>query len=122
MKGQLEFTTAALAASGKFRDVEQRIWSAEVGILFPYVEEKRQELVEELRSVLRVPFVKRTGEVVSDLRDLEIGHIESQLKSMGVIMKPDQMRLIECLRQIRNHLSHFQLVPPDLVTSGGFFG
>jgi len=60
--------------------------------------------------------------VVSDLRDLEIGHIESQLKSMGVTMKPDKMRLIECLRQIRNHLSHFQLVPPDLVTSGGFIG
>jgi hypothetical protein len=118
--GMPRIHSAALARSGNLRDVEQRIWSAEVGVLFPYIEERRQQFIDGLRTILRVPFVKKTGEVVSDLRDLEIGHIEMQLKSMRVALGPDMMREIECLRLIRNHLSHFQLVPLDVIKSGGF--
>ena len=115
--GAPKIHSAVLAALGKRQEVERRIWSAQVGVLFPFIEEKRQELVDELRSILRVPFTKKTGEVVTDLRDLEIGHIESQVRNLGRAVGDDKLRLIEKLRRVRNHLSHLELVPPELVAA-----
>lgn len=111
--------SAVLAATNRIADVERRLWSAQVGVLFPYIEERRQEIVERLSGVLKVPFRKDDGEIVEDLRDLEIGHIEAQIRTVPRIGE-NTLRLVRKLRKVRNHLSHLELVPAELVSAPEF--
>ena len=48
--------SAFLQAAGLEALIEQRIWSAQVGVLFPYVETRRRELLARLRRRLVIPF------------------------------------------------------------------
>lgn len=109
LEGGEKIHSAALAGLEDAREIERRIWSAEVGVMLPFVEEKRQEILAQFAGVLKVPITTRSGEVITDLRDLEIGHIESQLTNNGTPIDPARLRLVQRLREIRNCLSH--LVP-----------
>lgn len=106
--------SAALVALGRQADVERRIWSAQVGVLFPFVEESRQRIVAELASVLQIPFTTDRGETIEDLRDLEIGHIERQLGGLRHVAK-ERLLQIRWLKQVRNALSHLEIVPADVI-------
>jgi hypothetical protein len=75
--------SALLALDDPRRELTRRIWSAQVGVFFPLVEERRQHYLHELRHVLRVPFTSANGMEIHDLLDLEIGHIEWQLVLAG---------------------------------------
>lgn len=110
----LRLHSAALAAGGCRADVERRIWSAQVGVLFPFVEESRQRIVEELASVLQVPFTTDRGDVIENLRDLEIGHIEWQLGGLRHV-GAERMRAVKKLKLVRNALSHLEIVRVDLL-------
>jgi hypothetical protein len=50
--GEIKIHSAALAISGVHAEISRRIWSAEVGILFPFVEKKRHEILNQLNEVL----------------------------------------------------------------------
>ncbi len=107
--------SASLALKDFKGIIARRIWSAEVGVILPFVEERRQEILTHLAGVLRVPFTTRFGEVISDVRDLEIGHIESQLINNGITVHPNVRRLVRRLREIRNCLSHLEPLSLDLL-------
>jgi hypothetical protein len=51
----------------------------------------------------------RFGEEITDIRDLEIGHIESQLANNPAVSNSIR-QLIMQLRQIRNALSHLERI------------
>jgi hypothetical protein len=114
-EGEESVHSAALALADIQGTVIRRIWSAEVGVMLPFVEERRQEILAHIAGVLRVPFTTRFGEVISDVHDLEIGHIESQLITNGIKVHPDIRRLIQRLREIRNCLSHLDPLTLDLL-------
>lgn len=124
LHGQVVLHSAAAVIDGdQQRLIEKRIWSAQVGALFPFVEEQRQDLLRRLRRHLYVPFTAPNGGLIEHLEDLEIGHIYWQLKqlryqgahetSINLDSLFDQATM---LRQIRNDLAHLKCIPADLLS------
>jgi hypothetical protein len=112
--------SAALAHHDPNREIIRRIWSAQVGVLFPYVEQQRQVILGQLRGVLQVPFITRFGASITDWRDLEIGHIESQIATNQIAISDETRLRLRDLRRIRNCLAHQEVVPHDLLTDSQF--
>jgi hypothetical protein len=96
------------------RELEHRIWQAQVGVLLPYVEEQRQRIIEELRNYLEVPFKTEFGQLITERQDLEIGHIYSQIQSNYRIDILTREK-VEYLRDIRNQLAHLEYIKVDLL-------
>lgn len=106
--------SAALALTDPGGEIARRVWSAEVGVLLPYVEEKRRELIARLADVFPMPHRTRFGEQIDDVRDLEIGHIEHKVNALAAV-DADTRSFVRRLREIRNCLSHLEPLPPRLL-------
>lgn len=113
--GEEKIHSAALSLMDSTDEIRRRIWSAEVGVLFPYVEEQRQTILRRLSGLLRVPFATRFGEIITDWHDLEIGHIESQIVTHGLHVTRETRRMLRQLREIRNCLAHQEAVSRELL-------
>jgi hypothetical protein len=95
--------------------VERRIWRAQVGAMFPLMEEYRQSLVQKLRRHLRVPFETDFGGRVTDPGDLELGHVAHQVRRFSLPLAPaDRAKLKEWV-DARNALAHLEAVPAEAV-------
>jgi hypothetical protein len=116
--GEVKTHSALLAVGGEragLRELERRIWSAEVGVMLPYVEARRQELIQRLGRVLEGDFRTPYG-VISDPRELEIGHIVYQISGRADVaggLKSQAERLLI----IRNALAHGEPLPPHLLNA-----
>jgi hypothetical protein len=110
--------SAALAYNDPSAEIARRIWGAQIGVLLPLIEEKRRGFLERYGEFLKVPFQTPYG-VVTDVRDLEIGHIDYQIASCGRSIDTSVRNLISCLRDIRNSLSHLEPVDPRLLRDCG---
>lgn len=113
-EGSWKLHSSVIAASGVMGEITNRVWSAQVGVLLPYVEERRKELLPQISKYLKVPFKTRFGEIIDDVRDLEIGHIDSQLYDHRGKIPPETRHSIRILREIRNHLTHLEVLPVRL--------
>jgi hypothetical protein len=109
-EGRERIHSAALCESDSKSAIPHRIWSGQVAVLLPYIEEQRRDVLEQIGDQLRLPFKTRFGEVIRDLESLEIGHIALQVPDLNGI-DPALARLIYKLRDIRNQLSHLGPVP-----------
>lgn len=101
--------SAFLACNGPKDHLHRRVWSGQVGVLLPFVEERRQDLLMQLAGVLQVPYTTRFG-IVEDVRDLEIGHIESQLLTASPRGRSELVEFVRKLREIRNALAHQEAI------------
>jgi len=113
--GSVRLHSAALAVQARQgktaagAELERRIWEAQVGVLFPFVEQARRSLVEELDKEMGGPFQLGNGQEVKDIRDLEIGQLHYIL-----IGRRRRVPLgLELLRSIRNDLAHLQTVSAE---------
>jgi hypothetical protein len=113
-QGKLISHTAYLAFQGRSDAIQHLIWKAEIGILMPYVEEQRQSLLRLYGSRLAIPFQTKTGEIVRDLYDLEIGHIEYQASRLTGVAN-GELAWISQLKLARNSLSHFEPVAREVL-------
>ncbi len=113
--GRYMMHSAAVAASKDIREIERRIWSAEVSMLFPLIEEKRHELLDELSDVLIVPHITNFGGIINDIRDLEIGHIKYQLDNNPSICSTRIYRYVSQLKEIRDKLAHLEPLGKNLL-------
>ena len=93
------------------------MWSAEVGVLLPFVEERRQWFLDRYGYHLQIPFESNFG-TITDVRDLEINHIDWQLKALRMYVEPRIRRLVAHLCEIRNALSHLEPVSVALLVDG----
>jgi hypothetical protein len=114
-EGQDRLHSAVLSVKAMEDEIAHRVWSAEVAVLLPFVEEQRQILIRQLSCFLQVPFTTRFGDTIDDVRDLEIGHIEGQLATCRQPISRAVRRSVELLRAIRNCLSHQEVVPPSIL-------
>lgn len=114
IEGRQKMHSAVLALNDS-GEIDRRVWSAEVGVMLPFVEEARQTIIAQIANVLTVPFRTRFGNVITDIRDLEIGHIERQVVGNGLPVGEAMRRLIQQLNKIRNHLSHREPLDPMLL-------
>jgi len=118
VEGRWERHSALYAFRDKDRELERRLWSAEVEVLLPWVETQRRALLERYRSLLHVPFITRDGSTIWDVRDLEIGHIQHLLYKASCLPSGRVMDFVRCLKEIRNALAHLEPLRPDLLTQG----
>lgn len=115
LDGREHVHSAALAAAGDREEIETRVWSGQVGVLFPALELQRRALIQRFGHKLNVPHSTPYRRVITDRRDLELGHILYQLRSDGVSPPRSVMGAIQSLVDMRNALSHFDVVGADLV-------
>jgi hypothetical protein len=110
---------AVWAALGRHDEVDHRVWTGQVGVLLPFVEERRRELLQEIRrlwpAVSRLPDGK--GGAVENLYDLEIGHLFAIRETLRQKLRAKWLSSISPLRDIRNHIAHLEVVPPQLLES-----
>lgn len=109
--GKSRAHSAVLAVTGRREAIGHRVWSGQVSVLFPFVEERRRGLLNGLATKLHVPFRPHpNAEPINDIRDLELSHIYKQLRYRADL--PDWLvPAIDTLVGIRNNIAHFDLVP-----------
>lgn len=112
--GRRTLHSAWLAAREGAAELRRRHWKAQVQALLPYVDEQRVQLLERVRGRLKVPYVTSTGDVVTSIENLEIGHIYSQL-SQDSYVAFGLRKKIRILKDIRNALSHLDPLPSGLL-------
>jgi hypothetical protein len=106
---------AALPQSERRSHLKRALWSAQAAVLLPLVEERRLDLISRLSRFLKTPYTTRFGEVIQDVSDLEIGHIESQLLDRPNQVNARTLQQVRMLRQVRNHLAHFEPISFDML-------
>jgi hypothetical protein len=96
--------SALLAAQRKNDGVARRIWRGQVAQIFPFLEDRRAELVDGCKAYLpKVPVSTEFG-VINDLYELEIGELAFYLSEAKA---PKSLRSrAEQLRKARNALAH----------------
>ena len=101
-----------LQARGSPRD---RIWAAQISVLFPLVERERQRLLDTYRTIWRVPYTRQDGTQIRCVNDLEVGDMAAQARAVGSL-EGERQRL-GWLRRVRNALAHNEVVPWSTLTS-----
>jgi hypothetical protein len=78
----------------------------------PYIEEQRQQLIEQYGQCFKPIFYKKIG-LIDDVYDLEIGVMELLL-SRSCVRPNATVQFVSDLKLARNRLSHLSPVEPDL--------
>ncbi len=92
----------SLLEDGEVDALRRRIWRAQLLVLFPWIEERRQVVVTRHRRRLRVDERQRDLGV-RDVDGLEFGAIAHQLKA---IVGPHEAERMWRLARIRNEIAH----------------
>ena len=108
--------SAAIALEDSPKEIFKRIWSAEISVLLPIVEEVRQAVLAKYGDKLVLPMRTRFGEI-HDLYELEINHIYAQIYTHQLAVDARTAKLVEQMTTIRNLLAHLKPVPPKLFES-----
>ena len=103
--------SAWLCQAGEIHEVRRRIWRGQVAILFPFIEERRQDLLRALAAELILPSTKLRGdrppEVINQANRLEIADLRRQLSQLGLRHGTEIGAFVEGLERMRNGLAHF---------------
>lgn len=113
MEGQHIRHPALLAVTaGADTTLGSLVWRAQVGVLFPFLEEVRIRYLSEYGSLLRVPHDTGTGYRIQDRHELEISHIQYQLRRhLGV----RELKRLSMMRDVRNALAHHEPLTPEVL-------
>jgi hypothetical protein len=103
--------SAWLVIHGKLREVEKRIWTAQVRVLFPIIEEQRMRLLEQLRKIHSGTVVSWEKDLGED-EELEIGFLHHRMLTSRAFT-PQLNNLAGKLKTIRNKLAHLQICDPN---------
>lgn len=107
LDGEERLNSAALAAAGNEEAVWRRVWQGQVRVLYPFIEEQRVRLVDEVSRYLRLPLETTYGTVTRAI-DLEIGQLVYFLQDRR---PPDLIwRQLVVLRNMRHCLAHLRPV------------
>ena len=93
----------------------ERIWAAQIAVLFPIVERERRYLLKAHQSLWRLPHTRKDGTQIRHLKDLEIGDMAAQAWVSGPLAVERQR--LNWLRRVRNQLAHNEVVPWGTLTS-----
>lgn len=105
----------ALQDKGFSQELRVRLWSAQISVLMPFVEEARLEIVEQLQGQL-APMRYEASEV-------EIGELFRLVESGQIRVSYNMAQVVRALRRVRNKLAHREPVDlADLNALGLFRG
>lgn len=94
---------------------EEKIWAAQIKILFPLIERERRFFLKNFRDFWVLPHCRKDGEKVKNLEDLEIGDMASQARGLRAL--EEKQKRLDWLRRIRNDLAHTKVVPWEALIS-----
>jgi len=106
---------ASLAVDGRVDVIHHRVWRAELGVIFPILEEKRIEMVKKLGNKLK-PMHTDFG-YVSRVEDLELGSIAYQVRKFQLGRSLEE-KLVH-MAELRNALAHMEPVKPENLVGVG---
>ena len=112
--------SSSLALRDVEREIDRRIWTAQVAVVYPHLEEQRRKLLERLRGRLVVPYTGMNGEVVREHLDLELTHIEQQLGSARSNGSEALRGKVRRLRHARNQLAHLETLSCEFLREPTF--
>jgi hypothetical protein len=116
--GQLRLHTCFLAQSSQ-DELTKLIWRAQVGVLMPYIEEKRRVYLGRYRHLLS-PVVVQYGRELPrkvEVAELEVSLLLSQLrKANKVNVNREDLNHLSDLKEARNALAHLRPVAADILT------
>jgi|GEM_PF-3428183 len=92
------------------KEVERRLWHAQIKVLFPFLEVRRRKLIEENRERFTIPHTRQDGRRVDYVEDFEFGDMAHQLRHRTIGSFDRTIEQIEFLRETRNNLAHFRPV------------
>lgn len=84
------------------------LWSAQIAVLLPLIEEERRRFLDKFATTFQVPFTTPTGEHIERVDRMEIGHIWHQMSKNAARYPTTDLDRIRLLRRARNTLAHFQ--------------
>jgi len=91
-----------LLAKGDLVELRRRIWTAQLSVLFPWIEAHRQRLIERHRKHLYLDEHLRALGVLA-VEDIELGGLRRQL---GRVLTRDETDRLAALAGMRNDLAH----------------
>ncbi|HET7459979.1 MAG TPA: hypothetical protein VFJ82_01980 [Longimicrobium sp.] len=94
--------------------VTERLWRAQVSVVFPAIEEHRQDMVRRLAPHLRLPFHTEFGRV-DNAHDLEIGHLYRQVCIHDLPLPAAERNRLGDFRKARNALAHGETLDSTLI-------
>jgi hypothetical protein len=103
--------SAWLAAGGDLDEIARRVWRGQISVLFPFIEERRLDLLDVLLPHLNLP-CERVGldgviRHVTEARRLEMTDLSRQISSLNLAYVGELGRLVRHLKSVRNSLAHF---------------
>ena len=96
------------------KHIDFLLWRAQVGVLFPLLEEERRACLQKYASLLKVPHNTGQGSVINDREELELGHIHYQLYDR---IDRQELARLQLLRDVRNALAHQEVVDPETMSA-----
>ena len=104
---------AALALHGDAAGLATRVWEGQLPVLLPFLEQRRQALLQQLAERLRplLPYQNASGETLRRLEEIEVGDLFRLCISSGLVRLEAPTRAeIRLLRDCRNLLAHLNPV------------
>lgn len=101
--------SASIVSRGEIAPILQRMWRAELTVIFPELEERRVQLVQQLKPFLR-PMETMFGPI-ERVEDLELAHILFQLRNERV--SAQTRSTLHHLNELRKSLAHLEPVRPE---------
>lgn len=91
-----------LLVQGDQQEIRRRIWAAHLSILFPWIEDHRQRLIQRYGKHLRVDqHLRNLG--VETVEDIELGAVRWQLSRL---LNGEARYGVDALARMRNDLAH----------------
>jgi len=107
-----EYHSCYLESTNQLSEVRRRIWKAQIVSVFPFLENRRCEIVQRIRDFLPKSFLSVTGEV-KDVESLELGEIMFELNKLK---RPHPITSeVRHLRAIRHELAHLRPASYELL-------
>jgi hypothetical protein len=100
--------------AGQQEVISRRIWEGQVEALYPLLERWRQNFIAKYRHVFVLPWQGAFG-LLEDALELEFSDIAAQLRLSLAGTSREAIEICFWLRDVRNHLAHFEAVPARLL-------
>lgn len=103
-------------AVANVNEVTLRIWRAQLRALYPFVEEQRQAIIEQVRPYLK----NQDGSMIEDVQSLEVAHLHKILHENSRFQQLEVLDRVAVLRNVRNQLAHRCVMNPNDLRTPAF--
>ena len=106
-----------ISADYDTESVENRIWEAQIKLLFPIVERYRTHFVKKYRKHIEkaLPIETVFGDLIDDPLDVELGALSRLVNEKKVPLTPKEDNQLDAFKKIRNNLAHLRTLDYDQV-------